>query len=241
MLPHVYEGQGPEHSSARIERFLQMCDQDLDHFPSADEIKAQVQLHNLQVVNCSTPAQLFHVLRRQLHREFRKPLIVMTPKSLLRHPLCKSPITAFDDVGDDVRFARVIEETDKDLVPPEQIKRVLFCSGKVYYDLYEERKKKSIKDVAIVRVEQLSPFPFDKAAIEVQKYSKAEIAWVQEEPKNSGAWMFIYFALTTTLKHFKDARQLTYIGRPASASPAVGSAKAHVKEVASLLAMAFAL
>jgi len=143
LLPHGYEGMGPEHSSARLERFLQMSDSDPDLVPPMDPTqRKQIQMTNIQVVNCTTPANYFHVLRRQVHREFRKPLVIVTPKSLLRHPLCKSDLDFFDDIGDDTRFLRVIKETST-LVPNEQVKRLYFCSGKVYYDLFQDREKKT--------------------------------------------------------------------------------------------------
>jgi len=236
LLPHGYDGMGPEHSSARMERFLQMCDQDLDAVPNMDiSLRNQIQSINWQIVNCTTPANYFHVLRRQIHREFRKPLVVFTPKSLLRHHLVKSPQIAFDDFGDDTRFIRVFYEIDKDLVPDDKVRRVIFCSGKVYYDLYEERGTKSIKDIAILRIEQLAPFPFDHVQRELMRYPNSEIVWCQEEPKNMGAWTFIYFNFMTTFKHINDIRDIKYVGRPPSASPATGSSKQHAREVAKFL------
>jgi len=236
LLPHGYDGMGPEHSSARMERFLQMCDQDLDTVPNMDiTVRNQVQRTNWQIVNCTTPANYFHVLRRQIHREFRKPLIVFTPKNLLRHRLAKSPQNAFDDLGDDTRFIRVFYEVDKDLVPDNKVKRVIFCSGKVYYDLYEARGLRMIKDIALVRIEQLAPFPFDHVQREVTRYPNSEIVWCQEEPKNMGAWTFIFFNFKTTFKHLNDIREIKYIGRPPSASPATGSKDKHGREVIKLL------
>eukprot|EP01124_Arcella_intermedia_P024163 TRINITY_DN4007_c0_g1_i1.p1 TRINITY_DN4007_c0_g1~~TRINITY_DN4007_c0_g1_i1.p1 ORF type:complete len:1016 (-),score=165.40 TRINITY_DN4007_c0_g1_i1:37-3084(-) len=239
LLPHGMEGMGPEHSSARMERFLQMCDQDFDVVPNMDiTVRNQIQRTNWQIVNCTTPANFFHVLRRQMHREFRKPLVIFTPKSLLRHPLAKSPQTAFDDSGDDTRFIRVFYEVDNDLVPDDKVKRVIFCTGKIYYDLYTERANKHIKNIPLVRIEQLAPFPFDHVQRELMRYPNAEVVWCQEEPKNMGAWTFVYFNFRTTLKHINDSREVKYIGRPSSASPATGSAKQHTKEVQKLLAEA---
>jgi len=236
LLPHGYEGMGPEHSSARLERFLQMSDQDLDVVPNMDiSVRRQIQKTNWQIVNCTTPANYFHVLRRQVHREFRKPLVIFTPKSLLRHPRAKSPLTAFDDVGDDTRFIRVFYEIDQDLVLDDKVRRVIFCSGKVYYDLYEERAKRGIKDIALIRVEQLAPFPFDHIEREIKRYPNAQITWCQEEPKNMGAYTFMYFNFKTTIKNINDKRELQYIGRQPSASPATGSSKQHNREVAKLL------
>jgi len=227
---------GPEHSSARLERFLQMSDQDLDVVPNMDiSVRRQIQKTNWQIVNCTTPANYFHVLRRQVHREFRKPLVIFTPKSLLRHPRAKSPLTAFDDVGDDTRFIRVFYEIDQDLVLDDKVRRVIFCSGKVYYDLYEERAKRGIKDIALIRVEQLAPFPFDHIEREIKRYPNAQITWCQEEPKNMGAYTFMYFNFKTTIKNINDKRELQYIGRQPSASPATGSSKQHNREVAKLL------
>jgi len=235
LLPHGYEGQGPEHSSARLERLLQMSDQDWDVVPDMDiSVRRQIQKTNWQIVNCTTPANYFHVLRRQMHREFRKPLVVLTPKSLLRHPLAKSPITAFDDVGDDTRFIRLFYEVDKDMVPNDQVQRVIFCSGKVYYDLYAERANRKIKDIALIRIEQLAPFPFDHVERELKRYPNAQVVWCQEEPKNMGAYTFMYFNFRTTLRQFNDKRDIVYMGRPPSASPATGSSKQHAKELLKL-------
>jgi len=236
LLPHGYEGMGPEHSSARLERFLQQSDQVLDIVPDMDiTVRRQIQRTNWQIVNCTTPANYFHVLRRQIHREFRKPLVIFTPKSLLKHPLAKSPQTAFDDSGDDTRFLRVYYEVEKDMVPDNKVKRAIFCSGKVYYDLYTERQKRNIKDIALIRVEQLAPFPFDHVEREIKRYPNAEVVWCQEEPKNMGAYTFMYFNFRTTLKHVNDSREVKYVGRPPSASPATGSGKQHSREVESLL------
>jgi len=236
LLPHAYEGMGPEHSSARLERFLQMSDQDFDIVPAMDiSVRRQIQRTNWQIVNCTTPANYFHVLRRQMHREFRKPLVIFTPKSLLRHPLAKSPFTAFDDDGDDTRFIRLFYEVDKDLVPDDKVKRVIFCSGKIYYDLYEERSKRGIKDVSLIRIEQLAPFPFDHVERELKRYPNAQVIWCQEEPKNMGPYTFMYFNFNTTIRHINDKRSLLFVGRPPSASPATGSSKQHSKEVVKLL------
>lgn len=244
LLPHGYEGMGPEHSSARLERFLQMSDQDPDVIPDQNETtRMTIQKANWQIVICTTPANYFHVLRRQMHREFRKPLIIFTPKSLLRHPLVKSPQSAFDDVDEDgdSKFIRVYHEVDQDLVAPAKVKRLVLCTGKVFWDLYEERQKRNIKNIALVRVEQLVPFPFDEVMRELQRYPNADVRWVQEEPKNMGAWSFVYFNLRTSLRELKDNRELHFIGRPVSASPAVGSSKKHKEEQDQIINEAFAL
>lgn len=239
LLPHGYEGQGPEHSSARLERFLQLSDSDPDVVIRDRE--DLIQRSNWAVVNCSTPANYFHVLRQQIHREYRKPLVIMTPKSLLRHPLCKSDLSALDNQGDDQGFQLVIGETAQDLVPDAQIRRVIFCSGKVYYDLLKERTNKKINDVAIVRVEQLAPFPFEAAMTELAKYPKATVIWAQEEHKNMGAWTYMHFALSTAIREVRGTHAVPkYVGRNVAASPATGSTYLHEQQTAKLLRDAFA-
>lgn len=215
LLPHSYEGIGPEHSSARLERFLQLCGED-----------------NMQVVNCTTPANFFHVLRRQLHSTFRKPLIVMSPKSLLRHKRC---VSTLKDMGKDMHFQRVIPETAK-LVKDDKIKRVIFTSGKVYYDLLEEREKQGIDDMAIVRVEQYYPFPSAEITKELKRYKNAEVMWTQEEPKNMGAWSFINPLISDMMEEVgrKDLR-VQYVGRKTAASPATGYLKIHEREQKQLI------
>jgi 2-oxoglutarate dehydrogenase E1 component len=204
-LPHGYEGQGPEHSSARLERFLQLCAE-----------------NNIQVCIPSTPSQMFHMLRRQMLRRYRKPLVVMTPKSLLRHKLSVSPLTDLS-AG---RFELVIPETGK--IATEKVQRVIFCSGKVYYDLFEAREAQKMTDVAIVRIEQLYPFPVDEYAAQVAAYANAEkIIWCQEEPQNQGAWYQIRHRLQEPLK---DAQELYYAGRPGAAAPAAGLFKVHLQQ-----------
>ncbi len=217
LLPHGYEGQGPEHSSARFERFLQM---------SADD--------NWQVCNCTTPANFFHVLRRQMLRDFRKPLVVMTPKSLLRHKLATSTMDMF--TGDST-FHRILWDDDKDnLVKADKIKRVVLCTGKVYYDLLQERRDRGIDDITLIRLEQLYPFPHKALGEEVKQFKNAEIVWCQEEPENQGAWSFVDRKIEASLsdvKH-KNARP-RYVGRVASASPATGSNAKHHAEQAALV------
>jgi 2-oxoglutarate dehydrogenase E1 component len=202
MLPHGYEGQGPEHSSARLERFLQLC---------AD--------YNMQIVVPSTPAQMFHVLRRQMLRPFRKPLIIMSPKSMLRH---KESVSSLQELAEG-RFQPVIPETDD--MDPAQVRRVVFCSGKVYYEMRAARRERGIKDMAIVRLEQLYPFPHDEYKAQIQKYSHAtDVVWCQEEPGNQGAWHRIQHYL---LRHMLPQQELTYALRPSSASPAAGHLALH--------------
>jgi 2-oxoglutarate dehydrogenase E1 component len=207
MLPHGYEGQGPEHSSARLERFLQL---------SAN--------WNMQVCNVTTPANYFHLLRRQLKRDFRVPLVVMTPKSLLRHPMCVSPLAYFTQGG----FREVIDDETSDV---SKTKRVLFCSGKIYYELLEKKQKDKREDVAIVRIEQLYPMPQKQMAALYKKYKDAEFCWVQEEPKNMGAWAF--------LLRWEENFRLKRISRESSASPATGFAKTHAREQAAIIQQAF--
>ncbi|HTO82844.1 MAG TPA: 2-oxoglutarate dehydrogenase E1 component, partial [Methylomirabilota bacterium] len=215
MLPHGYEGQGPEHSSARLERYLQLC---------ADD--------NMQVVNCTSPWNLFHVLRRQLHRNFRKPLIMMTPKSLLRHKLC---VAKLGDMAPGTNFHRVLHE-DEPLCGDRDVRRIVLCSGKVYYDLVEERAKRGIKDVCFLRLEQLYPFPSKALSAELVLRPQAEVVWCQEEPQNMGAWTFVQPEIEKVLADIKHKQaRLPYVGRPASASPATGLLRRHNREQAQLL------
>jgi 2-oxoglutarate dehydrogenase E1 component len=214
MLPHGYEGQGPEHSSARVERFLQLC---------ADT--------NMQVVQPTTPAQIFHLLRRQMVRVFRKPLVIMTPKSLLRHPEAKSALSELSKGS----FHTVLPEIDEHKA--DKVKRVLACTGRVYYDLLAERRASKRDDVVIVRVEQLYPFPHKAFAAELAKYPNAtEVIWVQDEPQNQGAWFFIQHQIHENLS---EGQKLGYAGRAASASPAVGYASKHAEQQKELIAAAF--
>lgn len=225
LLPHGYEGQGPEHSSARWERFLQM---------SADD--------NWQVVNCTTPANYFHVLRRQLHRDFRKPLVVMTPKSLLRHKLC---VSKAEEMTGDSTFHRVLwddAEMAGDLKKPKDIKRVILCSGKVYYDLFQARAEGKIDDVLILRLEQIFPFPHEALAEELKKYPKAEVIWCQEEPENMGCWFFVDRKIEAVLSDIKHkAGRPSYVGRAAAASPATGNLARHMAEQKQLIGDALTL
>ncbi len=223
LLPHGYEGQGPEHSSARLERFLQMCAED-----------------NMQVANCTTPANYFHILRRQLNRDFRKPLILMTPKSLLRH---KRAVSRLDEMGPNTSFHRLLWD-DAQLLPDEKIKlvpddkmrRVVISSGKVYYDLYEEREKRGINDIYLLRIEQLYPFPTKALMLELTRFKQAEIVWCQEEPRNMGAWVFVDIFLEWVLNQIgAKHRRARYTGRPASASTAVGQMSLHLAQLKQFL------
>jgi len=223
LLPHGYEGQGPEHSSARLERFLQSCAED-----------------NMQVANCTTPANFFHILRRQQKRDFRKPLIMMTPKSLLRH---KRAVSRLDEFSEGKSFHRLLwddAQTNKSekikLAKDNKIKRVVLCSGKVYFDLYEEREARGINDIYLLRVEQLYPFPAKALITELSRFKKAEIIWCQEEPKNMGAWGFIEPYLEWVLAHIEAKHpRARYAGRAGSASPATGQMSRHKAQLAALL------
>ncbi|KAM4528570.1 2-oxoglutarate dehydrogenase complex component E1 isoform 3-T3 [Odontesthes bonariensis] len=238
LLPHGMEGMGPEHSSARPERFLQMCNDDPDVCPKLSEDFAVHQLYdcNWIVVNCSTPANLFHVLRRQILLPFRKPLVVFTPKSLLRHPEAKS---SFDDMLPGTQFRRLIPDNGPPAACPEKVKRVIFCSGKIYYELTRERKNRGMDDVAaVVRIEQLSPFPFDLVKAETDRYLNADLVWCQEEHKNQGYYDYIKPRISTTISCI---RPVWYAGREPAAAPATGNKPTHLTELQRVLDTAFDL
>ena len=225
LLPHGYEGQGPEHSSARPERFLQLCAED-----------------NMQVANCTTPANYFHILRRQVKRDFRKPLILFTPKSLLRH---KRAVSGLVELGPDSCFHRLlwddaeapgVPKTTIRLVPDEKIRRVVLCTGKVYYDLLEEREKKGVDDIYLLRIEQLYPFPAKALLDELSRFQNAEIIWCQEEPKNMGAWAFIQPYVEWVFDQMgRTGQRVRYTGRPASASTATGLMRTHLAQLQAFL------
>jgi 2-oxoglutarate dehydrogenase E1 component len=228
LLPHGYEGQGPEHSSARVERFLQICAED-----------------NWQVANCTTPANYFHILRRQLHRKFRKPLVIMTPKSLLRHKRVTSDLA---DMGPHSSFHRLLWDDAQarpgekiKLKPDAQIRRVVLCTGKVYYDLYEAREAAGVDDVYLLRIEQLYPFPAKALVSELSRFPKAEIVWAQEEPRNMGAWNFIEPNVEWVLQHTPIANtRPRYVGRSPAAATATGLASKHAQEQKTLVEQALA-
>ena len=211
MLPHGHEGQGPEHTSARIERFLTLC---------AD--------NNMQIIYCTTPANFFHVLRRQITFPFRKPLVIFTPKSLLRLPKCISPLEEFLE---GTRFMEVLRDEYAD---SQSVQKVLLCCGKVYYDLLEHQQKKQIKDIAIIRLEQLYPFP-EKQLLSVLKFysNVCNICWVQEEPENMGAWNFILRTFPQT------ENKIMLVARGADSSPAVGFPQVHLSQQKKLVQRAF--
>ena len=229
LLPHGYEGQGPEHSSARLERFLQACAED-----------------NMQVANCTTPANYFHILRRQVHRPFRKPLILMTPKSLLRH---KKAVSSLADLAEGSSFHRVLHD-DAQTRPAlagirirgdKDIRRVILCSGKVYYDLLDAREKAGVDDIYILRLEQFYPWPMKSLMSELARFPGAELVWCQEEPKNMGGWTFVDPWLELTLEKMDvKAKRARYVGRQASASTAAGLMSRHLKELETLLGEALA-
>ncbi|MEC7289969.1 MAG: 2-oxoglutarate dehydrogenase E1 component, partial [Pseudomonadota bacterium] len=219
LLPHGYEGQGPEHSSARLERFLQMCAED-----------------NWQVCNLTTPANYFHALRRQIHRDFRKPLVIMTPKSLLRHKLATSD---FDDMNTKSSFHRVLwddadtpgREGKVKLVADDKIRRVVLCSGKVYYDLFEAREESGADDIYLLRVEQFYPVPRKALMDELKRFKQAELVWCQEEPRNMGGWTFIRDEIEWAANRIgSEHARPKYTGRPPAAATATGLLSTHNRE-----------
>jgi 2-oxoglutarate dehydrogenase E1 component len=227
LLPHGYEGQGPEHSSARLERYLQMCAED-----------------NLQVANCTTPANYFHILRRQLWRDFRKPLILMTPKSLLRHKRAMSSLTEMAEGSAFHRVlyddAQMLADSEIKLVADEKIRRLILCSGKIYFDLYEERIRRGIDDIYLMRLEQLYPFPHKAMVSELARFPAADVVWCQEEPQNMGAWSFVQPNIEWVMNYVNaKVKRPAYVGRPSSASTATGLMSRHQKELKELLEEAF--
>ncbi len=227
LLPHGYEGQGPEHSSARLERFLQLCAQD-----------------NLQVVNCTTPANYFHALRRQMHRNFRKPLVVMTPKSLLRNKRC---ISYIEDFTKQNSFHRILKDSAYldgskliELKKDKKIKKVVMCSGKIYYDLIDAREKVKDDKTVLIRIEQLYPFPVKHLGKELKKYKDAKFFWCQEEPMNMGGWNTARYYIDRTLEIIRvKGEKVNYIGRNAAASPATGNLNKHLAEQKEILEKVF--
>lgn len=230
LLPHGYEGQGPEHSSARLERYLQSCAED-----------------NMQVANCTTPANYFHILRRQMKRDFRKPLVLMTPKSLLRH---KKAVSGLVEFGPESTFHRLlwddaeapgVPKTTIKLAPDEEIRKVILCTGKVYYDLLEDREKRGINDVYLLRLEQLYPFPAKALLDELNRFKNAEIVWCQEEPKNMGAWAFVQPYIDWVMDQMgRPGDRPHYVGRAASAATATGLMRTHLQQLQAFLEEAFA-
>ena len=220
LLPHGYEGQGPEHSSARLERYLQLCAED-----------------NIQVCNLTSSANYFHALRRQIRRNFRKPLVIFTPKSLLR---AKEVMSRLDEMGSGSSFHRIVADTEA-VAEDDKMRRVVLCTGKVYFDLVKARTERSNDRVALVRVEQLYPFSFNTLSKVLQRYRNAEIVWCQEEPQNMGAWNFVDRRIERVLAGLDiAAKRPRFAGRVEAASPATGLFKRHVEEQADLVADALA-
>ena len=235
LLPHGYDGMGAEHSSCRLERFLQLVDED-PHFvpPMAAEERMQIQHHNWQVVNCTTPANYFHCLRRQVHRDFRKPLIVVAPKNLLRNRACTSSI---EDMGPGTIFHRVFREQDEEIVAnASEVKTLVYCTGQIYYELLAERDRLGRKDVAFVRLEQIAPFAFDRVAENAALFPNAELVWAQQEPKNMGAYSYAMPRIMTATRELNDEeKRPRYVGRAVSAAPATGMGAVHAAEYKTIL------
>lgn len=239
LLPHGYDGQGAEHSSCRLERFLQMVDEDPHYIPPmAEDERMQIQQCNWQVVNCTTPANYFHCLRRQIHRDFRKPLIVTSPKNLLRNKKC---VSSLEEMGPGTFFKRVYDEVDETIKEnADSVKRLVFCTGQIYYELLAERENSGKNDIAIVRIEQIAPFAFDRVAENCAKYPNAEVIWAQQEPKNMGAYSYFLPRLMTATREINsDEKRCRYVGRSVSAAPATGMSKIHQKEYNDILAGVF--
>lgn len=239
LLPHGYDGAGPEHSSSRIERFLQLNDG--DEFPPTDDIDDGkiAENMNFSLAYCTTAAQYFHLLRRQIRRPFRKPLVVAVSKKLLKY---RGANSSFEDFQSGLRFQRVLEETATDLVADDKIEKVICCSGQIYYDLEAERKKRGIKNIAIVRVEQLAPFPFRKLEPSLVRYKNASVTWAQEEPKNQGPWTFVHPRLLNLCKKLgRQHPEIEYCGRAISPSTATGYGKQHQAELAAYLDLAMTI
>jgi 2-oxoglutarate dehydrogenase E1 component len=240
-LPHGYDGQGPEHSSGRMERVLQLCNEEPRVFPSPDKLDRQHQDCNMQIACMTAPSNVFHVLRRQMNRQFRKPLIVFFSKSLLRHPLARSNI---EDFTEGTHFQWIIPETGHGAAveEPDKIERVIICTGQVYAALIKHREAEKIRNTAITRIEQLNPFPWAQLKENLDSYPNAKnIVWCQEEPLNAGAWSFVQPRIETLLNEteYHNRRHVMYAGRDPSASVATGLKVVHHKEEQALLKEAF--
>ena len=237
LLPHGYGGQGPEHSSGRMERYLQMCSDDEEVFD--ENWIRQITECNWQIVNITSPANFFHCLRRQLHRDFRKPLIVFTPKAGLRHPLATSSLSEFLEGK---HFKPVL--SGKNGGDPNKVKKLFFCSGNVWLDLEAHRKKEDISydEIVITRLEEIAPFPYNLVKRELEKYPNAELCWVQEEPKNMGPYAYVHPRFRTAIKNCNDkvkGKEILYIGRKPSASPSTGYPQVHAAELAAIVKQVF--
>jgi 2-oxoglutarate dehydrogenase E1 component len=237
LLPHGYDGQGPEHSSCRIERYLQLCNQDeiVPYDGQPYDNSSVRQITNMQVVNCSTAANYFHLLRTQMRMPFRKPLIVVAPKKLLKLRNAASEIEEFTE---NTQFQVLIKDKNPELVAPEKVRKVIFCSGQVYYDLAGEIKKNKANDVAVLRVESVCPFPFQEIGEQLKAFKNAKVTWAQEEPKNAGSWLYAEPRLRNIREHIGQNDEINYAGRPIMAATAVGYTKVHNEQLAALLAEA---
>jgi 2-oxoglutarate dehydrogenase E1 component len=239
LLPHGYDGMGAEHSSSRVERFLQMVDEDPHKVPPMHaEERMQIQRHNWQIVNCSTPANYFHCLRRQVHRDFRKPLVVVAPKNLLRNRACTSTL---EEMGPDTMFHRVLGEQNETIVAnAADVKTLVFCTGQIYYELLAEREERGLTDLALVRLEQIAPFAFDRVAENAALYPNAEIIWAQQEPKNMGAYAYTMPRIMTATRELNgNEKRPRYVGRMVSAAPATGMGAVHKKEYDTIIQEVF--
>ncbi|GAT22664.1 alpha-ketoglutarate dehydrogenase complex subunit Kgd1 [Aspergillus luchuensis] len=240
-LPHGYDGQGPEHTSARLERFLQLGDEDSRHFPTPEQLQRQHQDANIQIVCMTSPANYFHVLRRQIHRDFRKPLIILFSKTLLRHPLARSDIAEFIETP---YFQPLLPETRHGITinEAEDVKRVIFCSGQVYAALYKYRETHNLKDTAITRIEELHPFPWEKVRQNLDNYPNAtDVVWCQEETLNGGAWGYVmprFEAILAKTANHTD-KKVRYAGRDPMSSVAVGYKVLHSTEEEKVMGDAF--
>jgi len=226
LLPHGYQGAGPEHSSARIERFLQSTDDDADQPYSIADADAQIQMCNWQIVSPTLPANYFHVLRRQLTRKFRKPLIISEPKALFRHKLAVSDIA---DFGEGTFFRRLLPEMfPEEITTDDKVTSVVMTTGKLYFEMLEKRREAKLDHVALIRLEQLSPFPFDNVAEQMRKYPNAKLVWAQEEPKNMGAWSYVQDRMMTATRELNQNEiRPEYVGRKHMASTAEGYGDVH--------------
>jgi len=235
LLPHGYDGMGAEHSSCRMERFLQLVDEDPHVIPDMHaEERMQIQRTNWQIVNCTTPANYFHCLRRQVHRDFRKPLVVVAPKNLLRNKLATSK---FSDMEPGTIFHRVLLESDeKVLANADNVKSLVFVTGQIYYELATERERLGRDDVAIVRLEQIAPFAFDRVAESARMFPNAEVVWAQQEPKNMGAYAYVTPRIMTATRELNEVeKRPRYVGRNVWAAPATGMGAVHAREYQAIL------
>jgi 2-oxoglutarate dehydrogenase E1 component len=235
LLPHGYDGQGAEHSSCRVERYLQMVEEDPHYIPpSGKDEGMQIQKTNWQIVNITTPANFFHCLRRQVHRDFRKPMIVVSPKNLLRNKRC---VSSLEDMGPGTIFHRTFDEADPEISDnPDKVTTLVFCTGQIYFELITERETLGRKDVAVVRLEQIAPFAFDKVAQYCAKYNNAEVVWAQQEPKNMGCYAYITPRMMTATRELnKKEKRPRYVGRMVSSAPATGMGKVHKQEYADIM------